>query len=189
MGGNHLLRYLGSYKIQLPSRPHSGLTAAMTIGNPFDVLATGLQAKYTLYGLYDYALCKALTKPFYERRFKLLKISDTDSERIKKLKSVFEFDRRFRARFFNYNSAHKLYRDVSCGRHLQGVDIPFVVMISLDDPITKVELVPHTDLLRNPHCTLIECNKGGHCDFFSMTESADVTRHWIKMVLSFVESF
>lgn len=39
MGGNHLLRYLGDYK-QIADEP--GLCAAMTIGNPFDVLATGL---------------------------------------------------------------------------------------------------------------------------------------------------
>lgn len=39
MGGNHLLRYLGDYK---SSSAKSGIHAAMTIGNPFDVLATGL---------------------------------------------------------------------------------------------------------------------------------------------------
>ena len=50
MGGNHLLRYLGSYK-QVSSE--CGLQCAVTIGNPFDILATGLQNKYTLYGIYD----------------------------------------------------------------------------------------------------------------------------------------
>ena len=39
MGGNHLIRYLGDYK---SSTDTSGVYAAMTIGNPFDVLATGL---------------------------------------------------------------------------------------------------------------------------------------------------
>ena len=39
MGGNHLIRYLGDYKT---SAENSGVYAAMTIGNPFDVLATGL---------------------------------------------------------------------------------------------------------------------------------------------------
>lgn len=39
MGGNHLIRYLGDYKTSANS---SGVYAAMTIGNPFDVLATGL---------------------------------------------------------------------------------------------------------------------------------------------------
>jgi predicted alpha/beta-fold hydrolase len=39
MGGNHLIRYLGDYKTSSDS---SGVHAAMTIGNPFDVLATGL---------------------------------------------------------------------------------------------------------------------------------------------------
>lgn len=50
MGGNHLLRYLGDYK---KVATESGFKAAITIGNPFDVLATGLQNRYTLYGFYD----------------------------------------------------------------------------------------------------------------------------------------
>lgn len=40
MGGNHLLRYLGDYKASGADK--CGMHTAMTIGNPFDVLATGL---------------------------------------------------------------------------------------------------------------------------------------------------
>lgn len=72
MGGNHLLRYLGDYR--KTQRKSCGIEAAMTIGNPFDVLATGLQAQYTLYGLYDYALCKSLTQPFILNKFKKLNL-------------------------------------------------------------------------------------------------------------------
>lgn len=68
---------------------------------------------------------------------------------MKESKSLFDFDRRFRARFFDYQSAHMLYRDVSCGRFVPYVNVPTLVMLSNDDPITKVELVPHGDLLRN----------------------------------------
>ena len=159
----------------------------MTIGNPFDVLATGLQARYTLYGLYDYALCKSLTQPFILNKFKKLNLSQTESRTIQKLNSVFEFDRRFRAKFFLYDSAHRLYRNVSCGRHIPAIDIPFVVMLSNDDPITKCELVPHKDLLRNDNCVLIECNRGGHCDFWHASNSQEYERYWIKMVLRFVD--
>ena len=61
MGGNHLLKYLGQMGAE-----STGIKAAMTIGNPFDVLATGLQNKYTLYGFYDSVLVKALTLPYLE---------------------------------------------------------------------------------------------------------------------------
>ncbi len=83
------------------------------------------------------------------------------------MSSVFDFDRLYRAKFFMYNSAHDLYRDVSCGRYIPKIDLPFLVLLSNDDPITKVELVPHGDLLRNNNCLLIEANRGGHCDFFT----------------------
>ena len=111
-----------------------------------------------------------------------------DFRKIKALKSVYEFDRLYRARFFHYNSAHKMYRDVSCDRFIPSVSIPFTVLLSNDDPITKVENVPHADLLRNPNCVLVEANHGGHCDFFTQTPNG-YTRFWIEMLLEFLSCF
>jgi len=148
MGGNHLLRYLGSVKEELGS--DSGLKSAITIGNPFDCLSTGLQLKYTLYGIYDSVLRKSISKPFVLKRFRQLRnLSEEHVSQMKQSKTLYEFDQNYRAKFFAYSSVHKLYRGVSCGPYLPNVDIPFLVLLSNDDPITKVELVPHGDLLRN----------------------------------------
>lgn len=139
----------------------------MTIGNPFDVLATGLQLKYTLYCLYDSVLRKSISEPFKSRKFlKLQNLSNTEVEKMEQTKSLFDFDKKFSARFFEFNSAHQLYRQASCGPVIPYVDVPFLVLLSNDDPVVKVELVPHGDLLRNKNCVLVEANVGGHCDFF-----------------------
>lgn len=105
---------------------------------------------------------------------------------MKATKSLFDFDRKFRARFFDYSSAHMLYRDVSCGRFIPNVDVPTLVMLSNDDPITKVDLVPHGDLLRNANCILIEANRGGHCDFFSQ-DGESYKRYWVDVMLEYLE--
>jgi predicted alpha/beta-fold hydrolase len=122
------------------------------------VLATGLQNKYTGYGLYDSILVRALAEPYLSNKFKHIRLTLEDIEIVKKMQSVFEFDTKYRSRFFLYRSAHRLYRDVSCGRHVPDVDVPFLVLLSNDDPITKVELVPHSDLYNNDHCVLVEAN-------------------------------
>lgn len=133
-------------------------------------------------------LRKSISKPFVEQRFK--KLNDMPVEifsKMKESKSLFDFDRRYRARFFDYSSAHTLYRVVSCGRFIPNVDVPLLVMLSNDDPITKVELVPHADLLRNKNCVLIEANRGGHCDFFSQNGET-YKRYWVDVMLAFLDT-
>ena len=81
-------------------------------------------------------------------------------------RTLFQFDADCRAKFFGLNSAHTLYRKISCGEFVPHIKVPFLVLLSNNDPITRVEMVPHSDLLRNPCCALVEASYAGHCDFF-----------------------
>lgn len=47
LGANHLLRYLGAH-----SHDH-GIKAAVSVSNPFDVMATCVKLKYRFFGIYD----------------------------------------------------------------------------------------------------------------------------------------
>lgn len=58
LGANHLLRYIGD------NPDNNGLKAAISVSNPFDVLATCVRLKYTLFGIYDKAIAKNLALPF-----------------------------------------------------------------------------------------------------------------------------
>ncbi len=60
LGANHLLRYIGSHS------HNSGIKAAVSISNPYDVLATGVILKKTFFGFYDFVIYKSLSKPFFE---------------------------------------------------------------------------------------------------------------------------
>ena len=46
LGANHLLRYIGGHS-------DHGMTAAISVSNPFDLLATTIKLKYRAFGLYD----------------------------------------------------------------------------------------------------------------------------------------
>jgi predicted alpha/beta-fold hydrolase len=58
LGANHILRYLGAH------HHDSGIKAAASVSNPFDVLATTINLKYRFFGLYDYVIRIKLAEPF-----------------------------------------------------------------------------------------------------------------------------
>ncbi len=60
LGANHLLRYLGSH------HHDHGMKAAVSVSNPFDVMATTVRLKYRCFGLYDKVIRYKLAKPFFE---------------------------------------------------------------------------------------------------------------------------
>ena len=88
-----------------------------------------------------------------------------------KLYNIFDFDGKTRAKYWGYPGAHTLYRDTSSDVCVPDVQIPFLVMVAKDDPITKYCFVPRFDLLKNPNILLIEANHGGHCEYFSKTRN------------------
>ena len=59
LGANHLLRYLGAH------HHDHGIKAAISVSNPFDVLATTVKLKYRFFGLYDKVIRAKLAEPFH----------------------------------------------------------------------------------------------------------------------------
>ncbi|CDW85265.1 embryogenesis-associated protein emb8-like [Stylonychia lemnae] len=163
LGANHLLRYLGDH------HHDHGMKAAISVSNPFDVLATTIRMRFKFFGIYDRAIRDMLALGFTQGKFKL------DRERFDHLwltkakgyKSIYEFDNHVRAKILGYNSIHGLYREVSCDRFLNNINIPFLVLHSRDDPICPMESVPYSDLMNNPNCVIVSTKIGGHCDFFT----------------------
>ena len=58
LGANHLLRYLGDH------HHDSCMKAAVSVSNPFDVLATCVKLKYRFFGIYDKTIRIRLADPF-----------------------------------------------------------------------------------------------------------------------------
>jgi predicted alpha/beta-fold hydrolase len=64
LGANHLLRYLGDH------HHDSCMKAAVSVSNPFDVMATCIQLKYRFFGIYDKSIRIKLAEPFLSKKFK-----------------------------------------------------------------------------------------------------------------------
>jgi predicted alpha/beta-fold hydrolase len=59
LGANHLLRYIGD------KHYNPGMKAAVSISNPFDVLACCVKLKYKFFSIYDKAILINLSRPFH----------------------------------------------------------------------------------------------------------------------------
>lgn len=57
-----MLRFLGAYE----TYESHGLKAAISISNPFDVIATTIGIRSRFFGIYDRSMKSMLQKPFIE---------------------------------------------------------------------------------------------------------------------------
>lgn len=60
LGANHLTRYLGDH------HHDTCFKAAISVSNPFDVMATTVRLRYKFFGIYDRAIREMLAKPFLQ---------------------------------------------------------------------------------------------------------------------------
>jgi predicted alpha/beta-fold hydrolase len=112
-----------------------------------------------------------LKKAFLDSRFKdqetKVQRAVIDAIPYAKMFSILHFDNVTRSKAWGYNCANDLYRSISCGAFISYIDKPFLVINAKDDPICQYGDVPHVDILSNKNAMLVECDFGGHCDFFT----------------------
>ena len=140
----------------------------MSISPAFDVLASGVTLKYTAGGLIDSSLLGDLKVPFVSKRYHThSKCKDSMAEKAEAATSCLEFDGATRARILGLNSAHVLWRNMSCDPYLPHIDVPFLTVVAKDDPVTQFRHVPVETLQRNKNSLLTVFDRGGHVNFFA----------------------
>jgi len=167
----------------------TNLKGIVTVGAPFDVLATGVRMRHSYFGLLDWINSKNLSDPFKDKCYALQK-SDCCAD-LNKLcnegnfcRSVLGFDNQIRSKYLGYASGHHLYRNISSDRFIPAICTPFMVVASMDDPVAFYSDMPRTELLKNPYCTLVEAEFGGHGDFIT---GPGYKRHWLDLMMTYFE--
>ena len=150
LGGNHVLRYLGSTALKENEHVSRHVSGAIAVSNPFDVEATALKLRTTHFGIYDRKIAHSLFGAFKDKRFKNQENLITDQDLKKSPKwSVWAVDNCTRAIIWGYPGAHELYEETSCKGLLKHIRIPFMMILSKDDPVALDEDVPRQEILRN----------------------------------------
>ena len=70
LGGNHILRYMGSTAFKNQDHISKHVNGVIAVSNPFDVVATCIKLQKTHYGIYDYKIARSLMGAFTDKRFK-----------------------------------------------------------------------------------------------------------------------
>ncbi|KAG7389227.1 hypothetical protein PHYPSEUDO_010785 [Phytophthora pseudosyringae] len=202
MGSNVLVKYLGEDGDQ------TRLTAAISVGNPFDMPNCSKNMEIPLFNRLTYSrvLSAGLSDLFFNRSNAHEVFRDypgLDLEALKKVKKVSEFDELFTIKHFNYKSVDEFYHDGSCVTRLPKVSVPLLCLNAEDDPISVATSLPSKSVVvANENLILCTTKSGGHLAFYegNYDEAADNTsskqqkpkhnlRPWsVKVIGEFAES-
>ncbi|KAG1694225.1 hypothetical protein DVH05_021881 [Phytophthora capsici] len=200
MGSNVLVKYLGEEGNQ------ARLTAAISVGNPFDMHNCSKNIEGPLFNrlTYSRALSAGLSDLFFNRSNAHEVFRDypgLDLEALKNVKKVSEFDELFTIKHFNYKSVDEFYHDGSCITRLPKVTVPLLFLNAEDDPISVATSLPTKEMIEaNENLILCTTKRGGHLAFYegchedgnSSTNEIELKnklRPWsVKVIGEFVES-
>jgi uncharacterized protein len=156
LGGNVLLKLL--------AEDPGPLRAAAAISPPFDLAEGTRQLERTRMGrLYARRFLKSLLRKV-EAKSALLS-SRVDMARLRRARSLREFDDMATAPLHGFASAWDYYRKSSCGPLIPKIRTPTLVVHARDDPFLPEQAIPSAALDGNPWIRSVLPQHGGHVGF------------------------
>ena len=170
MGGNLVLKLAGEWGNRPP------LCAVATVCPAIDLAAGSDALHEPANRIYEWHFRRALVRRY--RRKAVLFPAIYSTEGIGPIRSVRQFDNQIVARYCGFRDADDYYYRAASARVVDRIAVPTLILRALDDPF--IRLLPETRaaLLANPHITLIETPKGGHCAYLSNDRGDEI--HWAE---------
>jgi len=173
MSGNMVLRLAGDYGADFPS-VLKGL-AAVSPSIDLDSCAAALERRGNV--LYRWSFVKHLRERV--RRKGRLSPGAYDTSRLRRVRTIREFDDCFTAPHGGYRDATDYYARTSSRAVLGRVRVPTLIIHSADDPLIPAEPFFDSTIADNPDVLLVLTERGGHVGFLSdRAEGED--RHWAE---------
>lgn len=145
LGGNVTAKWFGESGAALPRHVKAGAV----VSAPYDLVVSGLHMDTGISRLYVlHFLRKLMPKVIAkERQYPGL----LDVERLKKARTFKEFDDHATAPLHGFKDAHDYYTSVACGKFLDGIRRPTLLLSSADDPFNPGETLPCELAERHPY--------------------------------------
>ncbi len=160
LGGNMLLRFLGEIAGQGNRIAGIGVHAGVTVCAPLDLMATSKQFQSTRNIFYHRWLLGRLKQDILG-----LPLSEADKDKIRKARSVYEFDDIFLAPRFGFGTAPQYYEATSAGHALNAIRVPTLLLHARNDPWVPAESYDACDFTGNPDLSVFVARSGGHVGF------------------------
>ena len=162
MGGNMLLKLLGEKGKEVP------LGAAVAVSVPLLLNVCADQMRRGFSRVYQHHLLQKMKRKllgkFQQYDYQnLIGLSPNDVDNIK---DFWDFDNSFTAPINGFADAQDYYTKSSARQYLAEIQIPTLVIQSIDDPFMTPEVIPQEDELSDS-VRLELSEKGGHVGFIS----------------------
>ena len=163
LGGNVCLKYLGELGDEATEL---NLLGGAVTCVPFDPVAS--QGKLDVginRAIYSENFLTTLKKKAQRKIERFPKSFDYD--RIKKCKTIGEFDDHFIAKLYGFKDKFDYYRKTGSKWWLDKIRTPTVAINALDDPFIEESSLPAEQDVKSAPVRLIYHEKGGHCGFLA----------------------
>ena len=156
LGGNTLLKWLGE------KGNSAGISAAAAVSTPFDLASSTSILEKGFSRIYQNHFVNLLRESA-KRKFRDLPPLFNPGD-LNKIKTLREFDERVTAPLHGFGNADHYYSESSCRQFLKKIQVPTLIMNSLDDPFLDTKTFPSPKEV-SVMVELEFLKKGGHAGF------------------------
>lgn len=176
LGGNITLKYLGE-KI-----PRTEIRKAVAISVPMDLQTSCEKISRPSNWIYANRFLKSLKKKV---QTKAARMPGLDVSGIDRIKTLQQFDDRYTAPLHGFGNAIDYYTRCSSIRFVNNINIPTLIINTLNDPFLSPECFPDAQLKDHRHVQLEILLRGGHVGFAQFNKNG---LYWSEQrALSFID--
>ena len=182
LGANMLLKFLGEEKKSAPLDAAVAVSAPMLLDRCADKMNRGFSRFYQHLLLKDLHI--ALEKKY--EKHPMQKLINLPKEKIKNLKSFWEFDEAYTAKINGFASAQDYYTKCSAKQYLKNIEKRTLIIHAKDDPFMTQEVIPSKEEI-SKKIELQILDHGGHVGFVEGTLLRP--HYWLEdRIISFFQS-
>lgn len=163
MGGNLVLRLAGEAGSDLPSL--KGVAAISPTVDPESCVESLEQSRGWIYQRYFVMKLRARL-----RRKANLFPGRFDLSRLRRIRTLRQFDDAYTAPDGGYESAEDYYCRTGARRVIGSIEVPTLIITAQDDPIVPYHSFENPALRDNPSIRLLAPKHGGHCGFIQRSQ-------------------
>jgi hypothetical protein len=176
MGGNLILKFAG----EVASAPPPQLKALVGVSPLMDLAVSSAALHEPRNRIYEWHFLRNMITRI--RRRAVLFPALYRSAKVDKIRSLRLFDEHIVARYGGFADADDYYFAVASSQYADRLNIPTLILHSLDDPFIRMLPATRAALIANPNVTYVETQHGGHCAFLESPHHGDDGR-WAERTL------
>jgi predicted alpha/beta-fold hydrolase len=173
LGGNVVLKFVGESGDSL----RGTVAGAAAISTPVDLAACCHEMMRPQNRIYDARFVGRLKERYRRRHAQFPDLFPIEG--LERVRSVYEFDDRITAKYFQFGDAENYYRTQSAARFFSGCAVPTLIIQAQDDPLIPFRVFQHPALATNPNIELLAVPHGGHVGFISRGQP----RFWVDQTV------